>query len=165
VTNRQAPERTEFSDLDNDHLAGVLEAIHDGEIRISQIAEELVTAPEVKRFAHAILAAYATRLDEDKTLWSASGVTPAASHVSGKIDTQTQTEAMRLGEMDGSTFDAEYVAFEVRSQGKALDVLDSIIDGNNTELKTELVAARQEIGEHLREARTVQAELRPGHDF
>jgi predicted outer membrane protein len=179
VTNLQEPESTPIassassssgpstglSTLDDDHLAGVLEAIHDGEIRIAQMAEGLGTAPEVRRFAHEMVTASVARLNQDKTLWSTNDVTPVASHVSGTIDSETQAEATTLADMEGEAFDAEYIDLEVRSKDRALQVLDGIIDASKTELKTDLVDARQEIGERVRAARAIQAQRRGGPDF
>jgi len=158
VTSRQAPEPS-YSNLDDGHIAAVVEAIDDAEIRIAQMADGLATDPEVKRFAHEMLIAYEGRLSQDKQRWSENGVTPIAGPVTGTLDAETQEEATTLANMEGPAFDREYIDTEVRHLDRALDLLGQIIGTTNSELKGDLITVHREIEEHLGEAKSVRERM------
>ena len=149
------PSEVELSSLDDGQIAALMEAIDDAEIRMSQMAEAQTTDPEVKLFAHEMLAAHDAMLDADKLLWSRLHITSTASPVSGRLDADTQKEATRLMGMEGEAFDGQ-----VRGHDNALVLFDRIIMvTKSVPLRTELLAARPKIEAHMRMAQSAQKGL------
>jgi putative membrane protein len=125
------------------------------EINLSKLAETKATNPQVKAFAHKMVADHTALEAKMKPFATAWGLTPPTS-----FDADHQAEYDKLNGLSGSDFDKEYMDAMVTDHHKALDAFTS--EANTTtdaKFKTAVMNGKSVVAAHTTMADDLKAKL------
>jgi putative membrane protein len=146
--------------LNDEQLAAVLKAIHQGEIQEAQIAESKARSPDVKAFAQRMMRDHQQAMNKDMQLFSRLQITPSQNPISQQLQSDAQTHLANLQGLSGADFDRSYIDEQVRDHNSVLELLDRAIPNvKNAELKADMQNLRSMIAAHLAEAERIQQTL------
>jgi hypothetical protein len=147
----------QLASLDDAHLAGLVQAINDGAIRIALVGERRVTDREVKLFAHDVAT---TRLDGANKLHarlSELGIEPASGPVSEQVRTEVGGDLATLPGARGQGFDRGYVEGQLRELAQADELVGRIAGYvRSPELREALDGLRARLESNVRQARAIR---------
>jgi putative membrane protein len=142
------------ANLSDAQVAAIVVAANQIDIDTGQLAESKSPNPEVKAFAHRMIADHTDVNKQATALVTKLKVTPEENTISRALKSDAQRNRERLRKLSGKDFDKLYVADEITFHKQVLDTLDTKLlpSAKNDELKALLVKVRPAIVSHLEHA-------------
>ena len=125
------------------------------EINLSKLAETKATNPQVKAFAHKMVADHTALEAKMKPFATAWQLTPPTS-----FDADHQAEYDKLNGLSGSDFDKEYMNAMVTDHHKALDAFTNEVNTTtDAKFKTAVMSGKSVVAAHTSMADDLKAKL------
>ena len=146
------------ANLNDAQIAAIAVAANEVDIDAGNAAESKSSNPEVKAFAHRMIADHTDVNKQATALVTKLKVTPEESTLSKSLRSDGQKNLDRLNKMDGKAFNKAYIYQEIAFHKQVLDVIDNMLlpSAKNEELKALLVKVRGGISSHLEHAEKIQ---------
>ncbi len=151
---RPAQARAAVTDADKQFLAMAAQS-DINEIKLSKLAEVKASNPEVKAFAHKMVAEHTNLSANMKPFATAWGLTPPTD-----FDPDHQAEYEKLNSLSGADFDKEYMNAMVMDHHKALDAFTE--EANSTtdaKFKTAVMNGKSVVAAHTSMGDDLKAKL------
>jgi len=128
------------------------------EVRLSKLAEERATNPEVRKFAQHMVKDHSRANKELMAVAEKTGYT-----LSKSMDAKHKALAEKLSRMEGAGFDRHYMRAQVQDHEEAVALFESYAqNGEDRELKAFAAKTLPTLQEHLRHAQDVAAKVDSG---
>jgi putative membrane protein len=140
--------------LSDAQVAAIVVAADQIDIDAGQLAEAKSPNPEVKAFAHRMIADHTDVNKQATDLATKLKLAPEENTISRALKSDAKRNLERLRKQSGKDFDKLYVSDEVVFHRQVLDTLDTKLlpSAKNEELKALLVKVRPAIASHLEHA-------------
>jgi putative membrane protein len=148
--------------LSDQEIAATLKASNDGEIQTSQLADGRAQSADVQSFAQDMISMHGQLNQQQQTLLSQIGITPAPGATTVQVTTAAQQLAAQLTPLSGSAFDKAYIDGQVQLHQSTLNLIDQqfLPDVQNAQLKDAIQnTVRPMVQQHLDRAKSLQAAL------
>jgi putative membrane protein len=143
--------------LSEGQLAKVSEVVNSGEVEQAKLAQAKAKTAGVKKFAAMMIKHHGDALREHARLVKKLGLKPEASATASELEADGQKTLETLKKTEAGGFDTAYVAAQVDSHKKVLELLDAQgPEAKNPEVVEALRRARAVVAQHLEEARALQ---------
>ncbi len=144
--------------LSDAQIAAIAVAANEIDITAGKVAESKSSNPEVKAFAHRMIADHTDVIKQATALVKKLKVTPEENILSKSIRSDAQKNLDRIKELDGKPFDKAYINHEIVFHRQVLDLMDKkLLPGaKNEELQGLLVKVRAGVSSHLEHAEKIQ---------
>jgi putative membrane protein len=142
------------ANLNDAQVAAIVVAANQIDIDAGKLAESKTPNPEVKAFAHRMVAEHTDVNKQATDLATKLKMTPEENTISRALKSDAKRNMERLRKLSGKDFDKLYVSDEVAFHKQVLDTLDNKLlpNAKNEELKALLVKVRPAIASHLEHA-------------
>jgi putative membrane protein len=142
-------------------ILAMLDAANQGEIDAGKIAESKATSAAVKSFAHDMVIAHTSMLNNTDVLAQRLGITPDAT-AADSISQMNQAAAAALNAAPkGAAFDSTYVAAQVAGHQYVLAfVKRAEAAAQNADLQSALTSAEPKVQAHLDRIQGIQTKLK-----
>jgi putative membrane protein len=135
--------KADTADQDKQFLATAAQS-DVNEIKLSQLAETKASAPNVKSFAHKMVADHKKLETKMKPYAMAWGITPPTD-----LDGDHKDEYAKLNGLSGSDFDKEYMRAMAEDHSKALDAFSKEADTtDNPKFKATVTQGKAVVAAH-----------------
>lgn len=146
--------RADTADQDKDFLAKAAQS-DVNEIKLSQLAEQKASNPQVKMFARKMVADHKTLEMKMKPYAMAWKVSPAAD-----LDDDHKGEYQKLNGLSGNEFDKEYMSAMAADHHKALDAFSKEVDStDNPKFKVAVEKGKAVVASHTTMADDLKSKL------
>lgn len=148
--------------LSDAQILGIVEAVNDGEIRLSRTAKSKASNDEVRNFAKQMVDHHQKNNDQIDQLSKRMKVSPEKTVWSQELQSDVRISDAQL---DRGTHpdnrDSAYINKQIEMHAKVLDRLDNTLipQAKNEDLKTLLQNTRATVSHHLTQARSIQSSL------
>jgi uncharacterized protein DUF4142 len=158
-----APTTLDVSNLGDPGLAAVLRSLHTRIAQEAQIGATSARAREVKDMAHETSLFHTDALTTYQGLFQRLSIVPRANRTSSLIDGDGANAMQALRGTRGATFDEDYLAWQSRALGEALELSDRILAAaKSAELRSEVARNRSELQAQLQTVSRLQQSLNRG---
>jgi putative membrane protein len=142
-------------------IFAMLASANQGEIDAGKLAESKATSAAVKSFAHDMVTAHTTMLNDGDALAKTLNITPDPS-VADSIKAMNQSTGAALGSAaKGPAFDSAYVNAQVTGHQYVLDMIKRAeTAAQNADLKAALTATEPKVQQHLDRIKDIQSKLK-----
>jgi putative membrane protein len=142
-------------------IAGVTNAINNGEIQHGQLAIMRAMNEDVRDFAQRMLDEHTMALQEQTALLARLGVTPVESDQSRQISQEAMRLYNDLQGRAGADFDRAYLDAQVTLHMRALTMLDNQLlpAVQNAEFRQQLQDLRSDVSAHLQDASQLRDQI------
>jgi len=143
-------------------VGATMNAIHDAEIQLGQLARSRTRNPEVREFADKLVRQHSAMKARQNTLFDQLGIAGVEDEPSLPLRSDARAMVDDLSVRVRDDFDSEYLADLVLVYQRALNILDNeILPGQlHFDLRTELLRTRDDFAGRLQEASLLQSKLR-----
>lgn len=143
-------------------IGATINAIHDAEIELDQLARTRSTTPEVRELADKLLRDHSAMKARQNTLFDQLGIAGVEDEPNPPLRSDARAMADDLSVRRGSDFDSEFLADQVLVHQRALNLLDNDILPRQLhyDLRAELVRTRAGLDAHLQELLGLESRLR-----
>jgi hypothetical protein len=153
----------QLATLDDAHLAGLIEEVDDGVVRLASAGERRATDHQVKRFAHDIAAKHLAATSGLRARFSQLGLQPASGPVSEQARVDVGGDLATLPSAKGQDFDRAYVDGQRRELARAAELVGRIMGHvESPEFADALEQLRSRLAADVRGARSLDDSLRKG---
>ncbi|HET7062302.1 MAG TPA: DUF4142 domain-containing protein [Nitrosospira sp.] len=150
---------------DDAQIAAIVVAANQVDIDAGKLAESKASNPEVKAFAHRMVADHTDVNKQAVDLVTKLKVTPKENPTSESLKAGGEKNLAHLKTLSGAAFDKAYIDHEVAYHQQVLDAVDKTLipSAKNEELKALLVKVRPAFVSHLDHAKKVKEMLHKKH--
>ena len=147
--------------LSENQIAMITDLANSSEIEQAKLAQNKAKSPSVKKFAAMMIKHHGEAKAEQAKLYKQLNLTPTQSQSASSLKDGADRALGSLRGASGSGFDLEYIDTQVDAHQKVLEALDSELlpAATDQQLITALNKMRAIVEAHLKEAKTIQAEL------
>lgn len=118
--------------LSDGQIVGVLATVDMGEIAQGNLAQSRAADARARTYGADMVTMHMAASARMTTLAQANGIAPAESPLSQMLRDEATATATRLSALSGAAFDREYVAAQAMQHARVLDVIDSALLPNAT---------------------------------
>jgi putative membrane protein len=146
--------------LSEGQIAMVAELANTSEIEQGKLAQGKAKSPSVKKFAAMMVQHHTEAKTEQAKLFKQLNLTPTQSQTATSLKQSSETATSEL-RSTATAFDQRYVDSQIEAHEQVLETLDNqlIPAATDPSLKAGLNKMRATVEAHLREAKSIQAEL------
>jgi putative membrane protein len=146
------------ANLNDAQIAAIAVAANQVDIDAGKAAESKSSNPEVKAFAHRMIADHTDVIKQATALVTKLKVTPEENVVSKSVRSDGQKNLDRLSKLDGKLFNKAYIQDEIVFHKQVLNLIDEKLlpNAKNEELQALLVKVRAAVASHLEHAEKIQ---------
>ena len=155
---------TEIAPLTQAQAWTLAQALNKGEADTAKIVAGKAQNPNVKAFAQHMARAHGEAAAAEKETARRLNLRMHGSPQLEQLKAHQRATAQRLSAASKADFDRVYIDAELEAHQQALDLLDRDVlpSATNPEMTADMEALREQIAEHLDEARGLQLELEGG---
>jgi putative membrane protein len=148
------PAHAQATDQDKQFLTKASQGNY-AEIKISQLAETKASNPQVKAFAHKMVADHEALDARMKPFAKSWNLTPPMS-----LDSDQQAEYDKLNGLSGADFDKEYMAFADKDHHETLDLFTQEAQTTqDTRFKAAVMHGKSVVAAHTQMADSLNAKM------
>jgi len=147
--------------LSASQIAMITERANSSEIEQAKLAQGKAKAASVKQFAAKMVKHHTEAKQEQSKLYKQLSLTPAQSQTSTSLKEGADKTMSSLRDANGAAFDTAYMASQVEAHQNLLDALDQQLlpAATDQQLRDALTKMRATVEAHLKEAKSIQADL------
>lgn len=144
-------------DLSDGQIAGVMQAVHAGELSHARIALQRAETPAVREYAERMIADHTTTSEELQALERTAGFATEPSALRDELTSQALALEQNLAAQEGQQFERAYLDAQVMLHDQALRTADERLmpEVESEELRSYLQRMRPVLARHLEMARQV----------
>jgi putative membrane protein len=158
---RPEPVATPAPALSDAEIAKITDTVDSGEIEQANVATSRAKHASVKQFAQHMIEQHTASKQKGAELVHKTGMTPTTSTTSSNLQRDGMNMLEKLKTSDLAAFDATYIAGQIEEHQRVLQLLNSrlIPSATDSDLKSQLAAARTMVERHISEAQSIQRSL------
>lgn len=152
------PQAEQARRLKDGQIVKIMAVVHTAEIDQARLAEYKTKNAHVSVFAGRMIGHHAQMKRQAEVLLANENIKSSRSSLSVDLSRKTKSILDSLKRARGAEFDSLYAGAQIEQHQIVYDMLDEqlIPDARNSLLVTHLEGVRSTVGEHLREAKTLQ---------
>lgn len=149
------------ANLNDRRVAGIMIEANQGEVHAAELAKSRSTNAAVLQYAQHMIDDYSSATERMQGLLDAKGMQTEDSAVRQNVARQAMETLNQLWATPAESFDLAYADSQILMHTTVLQLLDQrmLPATQDTELKTELSAAREKVAAHLAEAEQLRSSL------
>ncbi|MES1182405.1 MAG: DUF4142 domain-containing protein [Myxococcales bacterium] len=147
--------------LSASQIAMITERANSAEIEQAKLAQGKAKAASVKQFAAKMVKHHTEAKQEQSKLYKQLSLTPAQSQTSTSLKEGADKTMSSLRDAGGTAFDAAYMDSQIEAHQGLLDALDQQLlpAATDQQLRDALTKMRATVEAHLKEAKSIRADL------
>jgi putative membrane protein len=142
-------------------IAGIVTAVHEGEVAQGNAAASRASSAEVRSFAQMMVNDHTNALNNARSTFGTLSLTAGENETSRSLRSGSDRTISALNTYSGAAFDRPYMQAQVNNHQWVLTSLDTVLipSARSPELRSLLQAQRASVVTHLEHARRVLAGL------